>query len=146
MAALTANRERFVRAVGRQEKGSGVGVDSDEFYEGQLVCFNGSGKIAPAADTAGFRVAGVCTKRVTTGASNTTEIEFEYGHQEWFPHSGLVNADIGANCVVSDDNTVTETTTATNDVEVGLITEIESLRGTAGVWIRIAEFGVDTAA
>jgi len=145
MAALTANRARATRNTGRMSKGSGVGVDSDEFYEGQLVCFNGSGKIAPAADSAGFRIAGVCTKRVTTGASNTTEIEFEFGHEEWFEHASIANADYGANCVVSDDQIVTDAATATNDVEVGIVTEIESRGGTAGVWIRIAEFGLDAA-
>jgi hypothetical protein len=143
MAALTANRDRYVRNVGRMSKGSGVGVDSDEFYEGQLLCFDTNGKIAPAADTAGFRIAGVCTKRVTTGASNTEEIPFEFGHEEWFPSGQLTVADHQANAVVSDDNTLTDAATATNDVEVGAVTEFETKGGTAGAWVRIAEFGLD---
>lgn len=142
MTALTDNRERFVRGK-TPIKGYGVAVDSDEFYEGGLVSYNGAGRIAPSSDTAGHRIAGVCTQRLTTGASNTLLVEFEFGHEEWFPHSAIVAADVGGNCVVVDDDTVTDAAAATNDVEVGRITQIESKRGTAGVWVAIAEFAVD---
>lgn len=142
MTALAANRERFTR--GRMPtRGSGVGASSKEFYEGQLVAFDTSGKIAPAADTAGFRIAGVALKRQTTGGSNTVEVEFEWGHEEWFPSTGPTAADLQSHAMVSDDNNVTDAATATNDVEVGLITELETKRGTAGAWMRIAEFGKD---
>lgn len=144
MAALAANRVRYKRAISRLAKGSGVGADSSEFYEGQLVCFNTAGKIAPAADTAGFRIAGVCTKRVTTGASNTTEIEFERGHEEWFPGSAATAADMFANVCVADDNNYIDNT-ATNDVEIGALVELETKAGVAGGWIRIAELGPDAA-
>lgn len=144
MAALAANRARYTRGVARQQKGYGVGVDSDEFYEGQLVCYDTAGKIAPAADTAGFRIAGVCTKRVTTGASNTTKIEFEWGHQEWFPGTGATAADMQSNVCVADDNNYVDNT-ATNDVEIGALTQLETVHGVAGGWIRIAEFGLDAA-
>lgn len=145
MAALVANRERFVRNVGPQRKGKGVGADSKEFYEGALLCYDTAGKITPAADTAGFRIAGVAAKRQTTGASNTDVVEFEFGHEEWFPSTGIAAGDMQANAVITDDNTLTDALTATNDVEAGLVTELETKRGTAGAWIRVAEFGVDAA-
>lgn len=142
---LTANRERFVRAVERQSKGAGVGADSSEFYEGQLVSFNATGRVVPASDTVGHHIAGVSTKRVTTGASNTVKIEFEYGHQEWFPQTAITAADLGTMAVVSDDAILTDAGTATNDVEAGLVQELETRRGVAGAWIRVAEFGPDSA-
>lgn len=142
---LTANKERFVRAVERQSKGSGVGADSSEFYEGQLVSFSATGRVTPSTDTVGHHIAGVCTKRVTTGASNTVKIEFEYGHQEWFPSTAITAADLGTMAVVSDDTTLTDAGTATNDVEAGVITELETKRGAAGAWIRVAEFAPDSA-
>lgn len=144
MAALSANRVRYKRATSRLVKGSGVGADSKEFYEGAILCWDTSGKITPAADTAGFRVAGICTKRVTTGASNTTEIEFERGHEEWLPGANATAADMGANVCAADDGNYTDNT-ATNDVEIGALVELETKGGTAGGWVRIAEFGLDAA-
>jgi hypothetical protein len=47
----------------------------------------------------------------------------------------FANADIGGNCAVSDDNTVSDAAAMTNDVEVGRFTQIETKRGVAGVWI-----------
>lgn len=143
MAALTANRRRYRRGVAR--KGYAVGADSMQFYEGQLVVFDTAGKLRPAADTSGFRIAGVATKKESTGASNTREIEFEFGHEEWFPITGITAADKQAMGMVADDNTVTDAATATNDVEVGLVQNLETKGGVSGAWFRIAEFGPDSA-
>lgn len=144
MAALTANRQRYMRGPAPR-LGDGVGVDSDEFYEGQLVSYNTSGKIVPASDAAGERIAGVCTKRITTGASNTTRIPFEFDHEEWFPGAAATAADLNANVSVSDDNNYTDATTATNDVEIGQLKELETIKGTAGGWIHIARVGLDAS-
>lgn len=143
MAALTANRARYTRGPAPR-KGDGVGVDSDEFYEGQLLSWNTSGKLVPASDTAGERIAGVCTKRVTTGASNTLRIEFEFGHEEWFPGASATVADTEANVCVTDDNTYGDNTT-TNDVEIGKLKALETIKGTAGGWIHIGVTGLDAA-
>lgn len=142
--ALSANKVRYKRAVSRLVKGSGVGADSSTFYEGALVCFNTTGKIAVAADTAGFRIAGICTKYVVTGSSNTVEIEFERGHEEWIAGAGATSADLFANVCVTDDATYGDNTT-TNDVEIGALVELETKAGTAGGWVRIGELGPDAA-
>lgn len=143
MAALSANRTRYVRGPAPRV-GDGVGVDSDEFYEGQLVSYNTSGKIVPSTDAAGERVAGVCTKRISTGASNTLRIPFEFDHEEWFPGASATAADLNANVCVTDDNTYGDNTT-TNDVEIGQLKELETIKGTAGGWIHIARVGLDAA-
>jgi hypothetical protein len=143
MAALTANRKRYTRGPAPR-KGDGVGVDSDEFYEGQLLSWNTSGKLVPSTDTSGERIAGVCTKRVTTGASNTLRIEFEFGHEEWFPGASATVADLEANVCVTDDNTYGDNTT-TNDVEIGKLKALETLGGVAGGWIHIGVTGLDAA-
>lgn len=142
--ALSANKVRYKRAVSRLVKGSGVGADSSTFYEGALVCFNTTGKIAVAADTAGFRIAGICTKYVVTGSSNTVEIEFERGHEEWIAGSGATAADLMANVCVADDGAYTDNA-STNDVEIGALVELETKAGTAGGWVRIGELGPDAA-
>jgi hypothetical protein len=91
----------------------------------------------PASDTASERFAGVCTQRVTTGVGNTTLIELEWGHEEWFELLDLAAGDEGLNCVVSDDSVVTDTAAATNDVLVGKIVELETINGTAGAWVAL---------
>lgn len=145
MAALTANRKRYTRNVHQAKLGSAVGVDSEEFYEGQGVCSN-AGEAAAAADTSGFRTLGVSIKRASTGSSNTARIEFEFGHEEWFPQDGNIAAgDVGANAIWLDDNTLTDAGTATNDVEAGRITELETIDGVAGCWIEVAGFSPDNA-
>lgn len=145
MTALAANKKRHVRQAHQIRKGSKVGVDSDVFYEGAGLCSN-AGEAAPAADTAGFRTLGVCTEKVTTGASNTLEVEYEYGHEEWFPQDGSITAaDIEANAMWLDDTTLTDATTATNDVEAGKIKELETIDGVAGCWIEVAGYGPDSA-
>jgi hypothetical protein len=138
MAVLTANRERRQRNLTAKRKLALVGVDSDEFYEGGLVNYSaGASTCVPASDTASERFAGVCIERVTTGVGNTTLIELEWGHEEWFELLDLAAGDEGLNCVVSDDSVVTDTAAATNDVLVGTIVELETINGTAGAWVAL---------
>lgn len=144
MTALAANKERRTR--GTPVKGYGTGADSSTFYEGALCCHNNSGKIAVAADTANFKIAGVVTKRLVTGSSNTLLVEFEYGHEEWFPDdSNVAAASIGNDGTILDDQTVSVSGTTTNDIRIGKIMERETYKGQAGVWIRIGVHGVAAA-
>jgi hypothetical protein len=147
MAALTANKERRTRNTHLKRLGSGLGVDSAQFYEGQLVAHNNLGRIAPGADTAGFKIAGVGKKRVTTLASNTTQIEFEFGHEEWFPcDANLVAAGVGLDAIMLDDGTLTNVATGVNDVRAGRVTQLETYRGVTGAWIQVGIYGTAGAA
>jgi hypothetical protein len=146
MAALNANKERRTRNLDQLRKGKGVGADSAVIYEGALLCFNNAGRIAVAADTASFKIAGVSPKRVTLGASNTVEVEFEFGHEEWFPDDATVaNASIGLDACILNDQDATISATATNDIRFGRIVERETYKGQAGVWVQVGIFGTAAA-
>lgn len=138
MAVLTANRARRQRNLGSKRRLAILGVDSDEFFEGGLVNFSAAAStVVPASDTASERFAGVSVNRVTTPASNTLIIELEWGHSEWFEHTGLAAGQEMLDAVVSDDSVVTDALAATNDVPVGMIEEFETFDGVAGVWVAI---------
>lgn len=143
MAALSANKKRHVRNVGAMQKGALTGASSTTFYEGGAICA-GSGLAQNGADTSGYRTLGVGVKEVTTGASNTVKIEFEFGHEEWFAQDGnIAAANLGGNAVWLDNATLTNAATATNDVEAGRVVELETIDGQSGAWIQVAVFGVD---
>ena len=136
MGALTANRERHRRNLDGLKLGEVTGVDSDEFYQGGLVSWSAAAAtILPSADTALTRCVGVGTKRITTASSNTITIPYEYGLEEWFPHTGLVTSQEGDSVYVSDDQTVTDYAGSTNKIRVGVFREIETIKGTAGAWV-----------
>lgn len=142
MTALSTNKERRTRNYHLARRGSGIGADSATFHEGAICCHNNVGNLAVGADTASFKVAGVVLKRLVTGASNTSLVEFEFGHEEWFPDDGtVVNGTIGVNGTILDDQTVSIAATTTNDVNLGRVIERETYKGQAGVWVQVGIFG-----
>lgn len=146
MAALTANKSRLTRNEGAKQLGSGVGADSSTFYAGALVCHNNAGKIAVAADTASFKIAGICKSYLVTGSSNTARVEFEFGHEEWVADDGNVAAaSIGLDATILDSGTASVAATTTNDIRMGRITERETVKGQAGVWVAVADFSTAAA-
>lgn len=146
MAALTANKERRTRNTGLIRTGSGVAADSTTFYEGGLLMYNNLGRIAKGADSAAFKIAGVAKKALVTGASNTVRIEFEFGHEEWFPVDGtVVVASIGLDATCLDDQTGSIAATTTNDIRLGKIVELETYKGVAGAWIQVGIFSTAAA-
>lgn len=146
--ALTANRSRHKANLAGVILGSALAIDSEEYYEGQILVFTPSaGTVQPGADTSGARIAGVCTKRVTTGASTTERIPFEYGHLEWFPvaASSIAAGDEGLDAVIADDETLGESADETNDVRAGKIVKLETIAGVAGAWIWVGVHGLTAA-
>lgn len=134
MTALSANRDRHTAETHILKKGKLTGVDSDEFYTGGLVSNNGSGKAIPAADTSGHVVLGICSKRLTTGASNTLEVPFQYNHVELLANNGnITDSHVGAQAYVVDDQTVGLAADVTNNIPAGRIEEVTS----AGVYVWI---------
>lgn len=137
MTALSANRVRHPAQTSNIILGEITGADSDEFYEGAIVCHNASGKIAVGADTANFLIAGICSKRITTGSSNTTKIPFEFGHIERLENNGNITANHqGQSAYLVDDQTVGLAADVTNNVVVGRIVEVDS----DGVWVLIGVY------
>jgi hypothetical protein len=142
MAALAADKKRLVRNISGMKTATVLLADSQTVYEGALIMRNSSGDPVVGADTASCVIMGVANAAVTSSTSNTTKfVTFEYGHEEWFASTGtFTKTSIGANVVIADDQTLCTAAVGTNDVAVGLLVQLETVNGTAGGWVRIAEF------
>ena len=134
MAALTADKRREYQGTASEGHGP-AGVDI--FYVGALLCWNTSGNLVPAADTANFNFAGICTKYVDNSGGSAGDVDVEYAHGdivEKIAYSGSVTAAMaGESVTVVDDQTVGLAGDTTNDVEVGTIERHE----TGYVWVAL---------
>ena len=139
MTALSANKKRYKRGDFELAPIAMLAADSIEIYEGSILMDNGSGKLTVAADTAAAYVLGVSRYRHTTGTAAATYPTVDrpgQGAAEWFAQDGNITAAmIGTWAVVLDDATATNATTATNDVPLGRIEQLETIAGVSGVWL-----------
>ncbi len=142
MTALSADKKRVTRNVGGMKTATILLADSQTVYEGAMIMRNSSGDPAVGADTASCVFIGVANAAVTSSTTNTTKfVTVEYGHEEWFASTGtFTKASIGANVCIADDQTIETAAAATNDVAVGILVQLETINGTAGGWVRVAEF------
>jgi len=134
MAALAKDRATPYR--------EGVEVEypvaaSTKIYAGSLVCINAAGYAAPAADTVGFRLAGVALEQVnndtvTNGAKNVRVRR--HGVFE-FDAASITQAMVGDPMYAVDDHTFDDAAGPTNDIKVGVLVKFGS--ETKG-WIDIA--------
>lgn len=139
MAILTAATSRFKRNLGTVQYAKYPMTASTTIFEGALVSLtSATGLAINAADTAGTVFVGVCTNTVTSGASGTTYVEVEYGHEELLGCNSTLAAVTGAACVVTDNDLVTTAALGTNDIKVGVVTEFVSATR-AWVGIRVAQ-------
>lgn len=139
MTALSAEKS-IVETGDNGRLGRGVGASSITIYKGALVCWNASGLITNATDTANFKIAGVAIKTYVLGASNTTEVVFRRYHEEWFVNDGNIDSnDIGLDACVLDNATLTNAATASNDVRAGQVQRLETRDGVSGVVIAVAQ-------
>lgn len=108
MTALLTNKRRYIRNVEGMLLGKAAPTVSTQYWQGGLLCFSASDALVKAALTDGVRLAGVCPYEELTGVSVAGQLRaFEFGHEEWFPHSGLAAGSIGKDGFVLDDNTLT---------------------------------------
>ncbi|MFA7295706.1 MAG: hypothetical protein WC211_00800 [Dehalococcoidia bacterium] len=123
------------RGGGRGFTASYLLTDSTTIVAGALVSLTqATSKALNATDAASEKFAGVCTKTVTSGSSNTTVYcEVEYGHEELFTTDTSLAALVGTMATVKDNNTVTSAA-STNDMQVGEIIEVLS---TTQAWIKV---------
>jgi hypothetical protein len=108
-------------------------------YYNALVSVGADGFLIPAADTASTAVVGVADEAAdnTGGADGDLEIRV-YRGAALFATSGanaIVQANVGGDAVVLDDNTVVAAAGATNDIVAGEVLEVESA---TAVWINVA--------
>lgn len=106
-----------------------------KIYAGSLVCLNADGYAIPAADTAGFRLAGVSREYVdnSSGANGALSVQVWRDGVFDFAAAGMGADDVGKPVFIADDQTVA--LTSTNAVGAGIISEVESA---TKVWIDIA--------
>jgi hypothetical protein len=125
MAAAAADRE----AKRSDGKLKGHLMAAVRIYKGTLVCQNAAGYLAPGADAASFKFAGVAYEGAdnsagaagakTCRAEKTGEYLFTYGP------GGATQALLGKEVFIVDDSTVTDAST-TNNIKCGAVEEVIS--------------------
>ncbi len=145
MTALSAAARRIIRDP---QHGRELYIPmnaSTTIYQGSLVCWDADGYARVAADTANFKIAGVAQETVVnSGADGAASIRVLRGATVnlTIESTSITIADIGYNAIVQDDNTVTDATTATNDIPVGVILDVDA---TNGAWVAVGVFAPTNA-
>lgn len=145
MTALSAAARRIVRDP---QQGRELYIPMNTattIYQGAIVCWDADGYARAAADTASFKVAGVALETVVnSGADGAASIRVLRGATVnlTIESTSITIADIGYNAIVQDDNTVTDATTATNDIPVGVILDVDA---TNGAWVAVGVFAPTNA-
>lgn len=134
MAALTADRDTPEFASGWGMEHARIGVDSDEFYKGQIIAINAAGKFVPASTAVGLIAVGRCEDRTTTGVGNTKKVRARSGI---FPYANslttdeITAADVGHECYLVDDQTVAKTSGSNARSVAGVVYDVDAY----GVWV-----------
>ena len=125
MAAAAADRE----AKRSDGKLKGHLMAAVRIYKGTLVCHNASGYLAPGADTANFKFAGVAYEAVdnSAGAAGGKTCRAEKSGEYLFVYGpgGATQALLGKEVFIVDDSTVTDAAT-TNNIKCGAVEEVVS--------------------
>jgi hypothetical protein len=134
MSALTRDRATPYR--------EGIEVEysvaaNTKIYAGALVCVNTAGYAVPAADTAGFRFAGVAMEQVdnSAGSDGGQTVRLRRAGVFEFDAVSIAPAMVGTEMQAADDHTFDDNAGTTNHVKVGqLVKYVSATKG----WIDIA--------
>lgn len=131
MAALTEDRNTPRRA------GLGLSLPAaaaKKFFAGALVARDAAGNATPGATATDLLGVGRCKTFVdnTNGAAGAVEVEIEKGTFRYANSATdpVTKADIGNDCYIVDDQTVSHTDT--NQSVAGKVQDVDEL----GVWVR----------
>jgi hypothetical protein len=134
MSALTRDRATPYR--------EGIEVEylvaaNTKIYAGSLVCVNAAGYAVPAADTSGYRFAGVALEQVdnSSGSGGGMNVRVRRAGVFEFDAGSITQDMVGAPMYATDDHTFDDVAGSTNSIKVGLLTKFVS--ATKG-WIDIA--------
>ena len=105
-----------------------------KIYAGSLVCVNAAGYAVPAADTSGYRFAGVALEQVDNSDGGKNVRVRRAGVFE-FDAVSISQDMVGAAMYAADDHTFDDAAGPTNDIKVGLL--VKYVSATIG-WIDIA--------
>ena len=138
MAALTKDRNTPNKELGRSI--SLRVAAATQIFGGSQVALDDAGFAIPATDVAtGSKVIGVADEEVDNsgGAAGDLRVLVRKGVFGFVNDTNVVQADIGEDAMVVDDQTVTNAATATNDKVVGTIDDIDDDDGF--VYVKIHE-------
>lgn len=125
MAALTKDRNTPNKELGRSI--SLRVAAATHIFGGSQVALDDAGFAIPATDVAtGSKVIGAADEEVdNTGAAGDKRVLVRKGVFGFVNDTNVVQADIGEDAMVVDDQTVTNAATASNDKVVGTIDDID---------------------
>jgi hypothetical protein len=134
MSALTRDRATPYR--------EGIEVEypvaaNTKIFAGSLVCVNSSGYAVPAADTSGYRFAGVAMEQVDNSddSDGAKVVRLRRAGVFEFDAGSITQDMVGADMYAADDHTFDDAAGPTNDIKVGqLVKYVSATRG----WIDIA--------
>ncbi|MBM4302074.1 MAG: hypothetical protein FJ121_11240 [Deltaproteobacteria bacterium] len=134
MSALTRDRATPYR--------EGIEIEypvaaNTKIYAGSLVCINAAGYAAPAADTIGYRFAGVALEQVdnSSGSNGGKNVKLRRAGVFEFDAGSISQDMVGAAMYAADDHTFDDAAGPANDIKVGLL--VKYVSATKG-WIDIA--------
>ena len=104
-----------------------------KIYAGSLVCISAAGYAVPAADTIGYRFAGVALEQVDNSGGKNVRVR-RAGVFE-FDAVSISQDMVGVAMYAADDHTFDDAAGPTNDIKVGLL--VKYVSATKG-WIDIA--------
>ena len=136
MAVLTAARVgSYTRDPGQYRK---FKVGNDIVYAGGLVSMlvsSGTGVLLAGQDTDNHRCMGVAMETVDGTGGDTPYCEVMTEGSVLLNATSCATSWVGQVAVISDDNTVVLAASATHDIIVGLIEEVDTTNETA--WVRL---------
>lgn len=137
MAALTKDRNAPNKELGRTI--SLRVAAATQIFGGSLVALNDAGFAIPGTNVAtGTKVIGVADEEVdNVGAAGDLRVKVRKGVFGFVNDGNVVQADIGEEAMVADDQTVTNAATSTNDKVAGTIDDIDDDDGL--VYVKIHE-------
>ena len=123
MSALTADRNTLTK--GTVLVAGELPAAVDIFYVGAAVCLNAAGYVAPVTATLGDVFLGICTEYCDNsgGSEGDLNCKFQAPVLARWDASGLSQSDVGSDCYLSDDHTIT---TTPGNCYAGKIQSIES--------------------
>ena len=134
MSALTRDRATPYR--------EGIEVEypvaaNTKIYAGSMVCADTTGYATPAADTSGYRFAGVAMEQVDNsgGSDGVKNVRVRRAGVFEFDAVSITQDMVGAAMYAADDHTFDDAAGPTNDIKVGLL--VKYVSATKG-WIDIA--------
>lgn len=143
MTALSADRNGtyFREISARTPTKEYPVIASDIIYAGALVSLTSAGYARPADDDlVGDRFVGVAKKTAnnSAGAAGAIDVEVKLEGEILVAMANAVQADVGTVATVLDDQTCGSAGDGTNDINVGMVSELESA---TQVWVMFSAIG-----